>query len=414
MKTNLKWLGLGLSPLLGATVLCATGVAAQSKDAQAQNSASTSSSAPSSSAPSSTVPGSLAPGAASSADMGTPHRVVLNLPSHSDWKTHASFVMHIAAEGPPQMASLAKQDVNSATDTVITYDKTATGYRVTSHTLSQVAPASSAGQVGSGIQENSQVTGLVMSTDKGLAPISIDNIDALKAAITAAMGKLPATPATPVPMSSMGPKIVDAMFTGLSPEGAAQLFNESGNLYHVLYGQDFVLNQTVATANVPIRYQGASLSLNSHVTLTDWTEGKTASFTYDYAPTEADLRGFMESVASSFAGAIVPQDPQPGTKMPSRAQIKAIMVLVFERLSMNVKGSCKLQDDLSTGLIVQQNCQNTMQFVLDLPGLMHDLMPNQPTPANMTNVTFKMDMTTGAVMSEATPAAASAATVARN
>ncbi|ESQ83085.1 hypothetical protein AEAC466_14575 [Asticcacaulis sp. AC466] len=214
-----------------------------------------------------------------------------------------------------------------------------------------------------------------LTLDRNLDPVSIDNIEDIKAHIKTSLEGSSAM------QGAAGTMLYNMMIGNLTPETAAGLLRQNGQRGSYL-NKPLTVGQAVAFGGEPISLMGGTFRMGGTVTLTKWEEGKAAHLTSVMAPTQDDLRTFIGGVIKNMMGSAMAMDT---TKKDPEAA-KAVNEM-FDRMvaAMDMKMSMTCDTDLSLVNYVDTHtvCSTSTVMTMDM-GKMAPRGPSEDKPAVMT------------------------------
>ena len=303
------------------------------------------------------------------------------------------------------MAAGQHQSAKSTTTWLTTTKRTADGFHgtVTLETMTSdmptapgaaTDPAAMAAAKAKEMQQNIDLLAKTLgdpeiSYDPQMRPIRIDNVQALlsnfqtimrmaaaKQAQDSAATGTAADAATSTQNLAMMGQVFSALFSDLTPELAAKMY-QSSEESRMPYNRPLALHVPVTLDDPGITMFGASMKLGGTATLDSWEEGKAAHLTFVTAPPEADMKAFASSLVANFLTRLKPLIPPgaDGAPVPlDQAQLVADRII--NQMHFSVTATCKLDLDLINTALDHKDCQATADMEIDP----NSIFPADPAP----------------------------------
>ncbi len=213
--------------------------------------------------------------------------------------------------------------------------------------------------------------------DKDMAPVRIDNFDALKDKLHTAMLQ------SSLNKNGSAEAVYNAMFANLTAESAAKFLNQAQTQASP-FNRPLVLNQTVAMSGAPLNFFGADLNLNASMTLVSWEEGKSARIHYVLAPSSDDLHNFMTKMIRTILSKSAQQPDAKTQEMFDR---------LMANMHMDMNTDCEIDIDLANSTGRHSDCHTTVAMSLDLSKMLTeaDLKAHPDAAKSLPVVTVNSD-----------------------
>lgn len=213
--------------------------------------------------------------------------------------------------------------------------------------------------------------------DPDMAPVRIDNFDALKDKLHTAMTQ------STLNKNGSAEAAYNAMFANLTAESAAKFLNQT-QAASSPFNRPLTLNQPVAMSGKPINLFGADLNLNASMTLEKWEDGKTARIHYVLAPTSDDLHSFMVTMLKTILS--------KSAEKPD-AKTQAMLDRVLGNMQMTMTTDCEIDIDLTNPIARRTDCRTQVAMRIDLTKMLSeaDLKANPDAAKSLPVVTSTSD-----------------------
>lgn len=212
-----------------------------------------------------------------------------------------------------------------------------------------------------------------VTMDKDLRPVSVDNIETIKATINALADMGKGEDATEL-------KIFQLVVKDMTPQSAAELIAK-GQKSSGYFNRPLELNKLVELPAETVEVAGAVLRTNMTMTLTGWEEGKTARLRFVTKPRDEDLKVFI----SGFLKAMIDQMPEK-----DEGATKEMMGRMAEHMEMAMIETCDVEVSLVNSVDTRSTCDEAMKLKMDLKFIFpKDVLEKQPdAAANMPVITL--------------------------
>jgi hypothetical protein len=212
-----------------------------------------------------------------------------------------------------------------------------------------------------------------VTMDKDLRPVSVDNIETIKATINALADMGKGEDATEM-------KIFQLMVKDMTPQSAAELISK-GQKSSSYFNRPLELNKLVELPSETVEMMGTVLRTNMTMTLTGWEEGKAARLRFVMKPRDEDLRVFVSGILK----AMVDQMPEK-----DEGTTKEIMGRMADHMEMTMVETCDVDVSLVNSIDTRATCDDAMKMTMDLKFIFpQDVLEKQPdAAANMPVITL--------------------------
>lgn len=218
-----------------------------------------------------------------------------------------------------------------------------------------------------------------VTLDNDLTPMSVDNIEDIKAAFKTMLTSSPS-----YAKDGMGDKLYDFMFANLTAESAADLLKQ-GRQAKTFFNRSMVVGQPVAMTGEPMKILGSSFNMNATLTLTSWQEGKTAHFIYVMTPTPEDLHTFIAGFMQNMMSKMMPQ---------ADASMSKLMTNMVNAMHITMTLSCDVDVNLANNLENHSVCTNKTDMSIDIKSaLPPEMLKDNKAMADMPTMTMTQDST---------------------
>jgi hypothetical protein len=212
-----------------------------------------------------------------------------------------------------------------------------------------------------------------VTMDKDMRPISVDNIETIKATVNALADMSKGEDANEL-------KIFQLMVKDMTPQSAAELISK-GQKSASYFNRPLEMNKLVELPSETVEVMGAVLRTNSTMTLTGWEEGKTARLRFVMKPRDEDLKVFVSGILK----AMVDQMPEK-----DEGTTKEMMGRMADHMEMTMIETCDVDVSLVNSIDTRATCDDAMKMKMDLKFIFpKDVLEKQPdTAANMPVITL--------------------------
>ena len=291
------------------------------------------------------------------------HTISPHFPDH--------FKLRTTSIGDQDQVSQGKhQTTHSEMETLADIQKLPVGYRAVYSLVNMKSvglgpdgrPTAQGQQMEKMVQMFRDIGTAQVTMDDNLDPVTVDNIEDIKAKLKLAMTSTPE-----MQKDNAGEKVYALMFGSLTPQSAGaflKMAKRQGNVYN----RPLPLGQAVALSSAPMQFMGTSFNLNSTVELTRWEEGKTAHLMLVMAPTDADMQRFLGGLLKNMMASLMPPDDGKGTN----AQMNQVMDRMVANMKMAMKTTCDVDIDLNNDINTHVVCAGETDMSMDLRKILPD------------------------------------------
>jgi len=271
-------------------------------------------------------------------------------------------------------------DVKSHTRMVVTesVQKTDTGYKAVITPVSTDADSRDGdGKPSAQAEMQKHILGTITSVgpvevtlDKDMTPLSVDNIEAIKPRLKAAL-----TGSGDPRIDAAGMQLYDAFVSGLTPQSAALFLKQVHQTSaESVYNRPLPLHTPVALPGAPTQFMGATLHMTGTITLDEWHDGQSATVTTVLAPTESDLHVFMSAFVNNMVAKFMTGD---------NAKYKPVIDRIMDNMRLTMTVTCHATTDLTNFAVTRTDCDSTSAFAIDLAkALPPEMLKEQPQLAH--------------------------------